>query len=284
MHNLHRQIVENAKQKQTKKTDNLKPIGVNMSTKTLLSSVVLASTLIASQALAEIPKSIVIATEGVYPPFSFVENGELTGFDFDIATALCKKMEVECEIVMQEWDGMIPGLLAKKYDSIIAAMSITEERKKKVAFTEKYFNTPAVFVQLVDGGFDDVSPAALSGKLVAVQGSTTHSNYLEAKYPNSELRSYTTVDDSLADLRSGRVDVTLTDKILAHFWLEQDTSGCCEITGPDLFDPLFGEGKGIAVRKEDTELRDAFQKALDEILADGTYEKINNKYFPFSIY
>jgi len=247
-------------------------------------SAAIAAVLSATAASAEIPETVVIATEGVYPPFSFVENGKLTGFDVDIANALCEKMQTKCEIVMQEWEGMIPGLLADKYDAIIAAMTITEERKKKVNFTKKYFNTPAVFIQQVGTGFTDVSPVALAGKTVGVQGSTTQSNLLEAKYPDTDLRSYTIVDDALADLAAGRIDLVLTDKVLAHFWLQKSAEGCCEITGPDLIDPLLGEGKGVAIRKEDEDLRDAFQKALDEILSDGTYKKINDKYFPFSIY
>lgn len=237
-----------------------------------------------SMAAAELPDPIVIATEGVYPPFNYIENGELTGFDVDIANALCETMQANCEIVTQEWDGMIPGLLADKYDAIIASMNITEERKKQIAFTAKYYNTPSIFMAARDSGVTDTSPEALAGKVIGVQGSTTQATFLEAKYPDSEIRTYRVVDDASADLASGRIDFVLSDKILLDAWMEAAGDDCCELVGDDIYDPLFGEGKGIGLRKEDTELREAFQKALDAILVDGTYEKINAKYFPFSIY
>lgn len=250
-----------------------------------LSLAFVATTLLAaSVAFAEIPNPIRIATEGVYPPFNYVQDGELTGFDVDIANALCEQMKGTCTIVTQDWDGMIPGLLADKYDAIIASMNITAERKEKIDFTKKYYNTPAKFMALVGNGITDISPAALVGKSIGVQGSTTQANFLEAKYPDSDIRTYTVVDDASADLQAGRIDLVLSDKVLLDAWIKSSGAGCCELVGDDLFDPIFGEGKGIGVRKDDTELRDAFQKALDEILANGTYEKVNAKYFPFSIY
>jgi polar amino acid transport system substrate-binding protein len=243
-----------------------------------------ASALGASAAMAEIPDPIRIATEGVYPPFNYVENGELTGFDVDIAKALCDQMKATCTIVTQDWDGMIPGLLAAKYDAIIASMNITAERKEKIDFTKKYYNTPVKFMALKENGITDISPAALAGKSIGVQGSTTQANFLEAKYPDSDIRTYSVVDDASADLQAGRIDFVLSDKVLLDAWIKASGEDCCDLVGEDLYDPIFGEGKGIGVRKEDTELRDAFQKALDEILANGTYEKVNAKYFPFSVY
>lgn len=251
---------------------------------TILAALALTATLFAPAAHAEMPDPVVIATEGVYPPFNYIENGELTGFDVDIAHALCEKMKVKCEIITQDWDGMIPGLLADKYDAIVASMNITEERKKKISFTSKYYNTPSVFIAGTDSGITDTSPEALAGKVIGVQGSTTQANFLEAKYPESEIRTYGVVDDASADLAAGRIDLVISDKIILNEWLAKSGNGCCAIVGEDIFDPLFGEGKGIGIRQEDNDLREAFQKALDEILADGTYEKINAKYFPFPIY
>ncbi|OWV98815.1 amino acid ABC transporter [Rhizobium sp. R693] len=230
-------------------------------------------------------KTIKIATEGVYPPFNYVENGKLTGFDVDIANALCEKAKLKCEIVTQEWDGMIPGLMASKYDAIIASMNITAERKKKIDFTTKYYDTPAKFMATKDAKVTDISPAALAGKTIGVQGSTTQQNFLEAKYKDSTIKTYTTVDDASADLAAGRLDFVLSDKVLLDAWLKKSSDGsCCELVGDDLRDPIFGEGKGVGIRKDDTELKNKFQKAIDDIRADGTYEKINTKYFPFSIF
>ncbi|NOV19282.1 transporter substrate-binding domain-containing protein [Ensifer adhaerens] len=242
----------------------------------------LALTLIST---AQAEDTIKIATEGVYPPFNYVEGGKLTGFDVDIANALCEKAKLKCEIVTQEWDGMIPALVAHKFDAIVASMNITEERKKKIDFTAKYYDTPAKFMAPKDAKVTDISPAALAGKTIGVQGSTTQQNFLEAKYKDSEIKTYTTVDDASADLAAGRLDFVLSDKVLLDEWLKKSSDGsCCELVGDDLRDPLFGAGKGVGVRKEDTALRDKLDAALKDILADGTYKTINAKYFPFSIY
>ncbi|GMQ75442.1 MAG: hypothetical protein BMS9Abin01_0692 [Gammaproteobacteria bacterium] len=124
-----------------------------------------------------------MATEGAYPPFNFYDtNNNLVGFDIEITNALCAKIKVKCSIVAQDWDGIIPGLLANKYDAIIASMSITEERKKKVAFTKKYYASPPRFVAAKSASVTDTSPAALKGKTVGVQSATTHSNYIETYY------------------------------------------------------------------------------------------------------
>lgn len=252
-------------------------------------SAVVAATLLATSFLtaanAEDQTNIKIATEGVYPPFNYVEGGKLTGFDVDIANALCDKAKLKCEIVTQEWDGMIPALVAHKYDAIVASMNITDERKKKIDFTAKYYDTPAKFMASKDAKISDISPAALAGKSIGVQGSTTQQNFLEAKYKEAEIKTYTTVDDASADLAAGRIDLVLSDKVLLDTWLKKSSeASCCELVGEDLRDPLFGAGKGVGVRKDDTALRDKLDAALKDILSDGTYQKINAKYFPFSIY
>ena len=127
-------------------------------------------------------KKVRIGTEGAYPPFNFVDSsGTLQGFDVDISKALCEKMKVECEFVAQDWDGIIPALMAKKYDAIIASMSITEERMKKVDFTEKYYNSKAQFIMKKGAGHSDISVAGMKGKVIGAQSSTTHSSYLEGR-------------------------------------------------------------------------------------------------------
>ena len=246
----------------------------------------LALGLAAGMAAAKEWKTVRIGTEGAYPPFNFIDSaGKLQGFDIDIAKALCDKMKVKCVFVAQDWDGIIPGLLAKKYDAIVASMSITAERKKKVDFTDKYYNSPATFVAPKNTDITDISPKALAGKTIGAQSSTIHSNYLEDNYKDSKLKFYKTQDEVNADLAAGRLDAQLADKLVLFEWLKTKAGQCCKFVGPGITDKRwFGEGAGIAVRKEDQDLKAMFNKALKEIIADGTYKKINMKYFPFSIY
>ncbi|WP_421697721.1 ABC transporter substrate-binding protein [Ancylobacter sp.] len=237
----------------------------------------------AGAAQAEI-KKVRIGTEGAYPPFNSVDTaGKLVGFDIEIGEALCAKMKVECTFVAQDWDGIIPALLAKKYDVILASMSITDERKEKVAFTIPYYLTPGNFIAPKDTKITEITPAALKGKTIGAQSSTTGATYLEDKYKDSEIKLYPTQDEANADLAAGRLDAVLADKFVLYEWLEKSTDGkCCKFVGPDLKD-VNPQGTGIAVRKEDNELREALNKAIQEINADGTFAKINAKYFPFPI-
>ncbi|QIB35878.1 ABC transporter substrate-binding protein [Ancylobacter pratisalsi] len=237
----------------------------------------------AGVAHAEI-KKVRIGTEGAYPPFNSVDtSGQLVGFDIDIAKALCEKMKVECTFVAQDWDGIIPALLAKKYDAIVASMSITDERKEKVAFTIPYYLTPGNFIAPKDTKITDISPEALKGKLIGAQSSTTGATYLEDKYKGSDIKLYPTQDEANADLASGRLDAVLADKFVLYEWLEKTDAGkCCKFISPDL-PGVNPDGTGIAVRQDDNELREMLNKAIKEIQADGTYAKINAKYFPFPI-
>ncbi|MFK8251394.1 ABC transporter substrate-binding protein [Ancylobacter terrae] len=238
----------------------------------------------AGAAQAEI-KKVRIGTEGAYMPFNGVDSsGQLVGFDVEIGKALCEKMKVECTFVAQDWDGIIPALLANKFDAILASMAITDERKQKVSFTIPYYQTPGNFIAPKDTKITDVSPAALKGKTIGAQSSTTGSVYLEDKYKDSDIKLYATQDEANADLQSGRLDAVLADKFVLYEWLEKTDAGkCCKFVGPDLMD-VNPQGTGIAVRKEDNELREMLNKAIKEIVADGTYKTINAKYFPFSIY
>ena len=228
-----------------------------------------------------------IATEGAYAPFNFkAPDGTLQGFDVDIAKALCAHAHLDCTIVAQDWDGIIPGLLAKKYDAIVASMSITEERRKKVDFTDKYYQTPARFVER-QGANIAISKEGLKGKTIGAQRSTIHAQYLQDNYGDvADIKLYDSQENADLDLTAGRLDLVLADSIvlLEGFLNKPDGKGF-EFVGPELKDPKwFGEGAGIAIRPGDAKLKDAFDKALAEIRKDGTYDKIDAKYFPFSIY
>lgn len=242
-----------------------------------------AAVLALGVANAEAGEKLRIGVEGAYPPFSWKEaDGTLKGFDIDIAHALCEKMAVECELVEQDWDGIIPALLNRKYDAIVASMSITEERKKKVDFTNKYYNTPAKLVAKEGASLSD----DLAGAKLGVQRGTTHQCYAEKFFPDAELVLYPTQEEVFQDLAAGRLDAQLSDSIQAQEgFLDTDAGNGFAFVGGDQTDlECMGEGAGIAVRKGNPELIAAFNNAIQAIRADGTYAGINAKYFDFDIY
>jgi polar amino acid transport system substrate-binding protein len=229
---------------------------------------------------------IVIGTEGAYPPFNNLESdGTLTGFDVDIAKALCDEMKAECTFVTQDWDGIIPALQAKKFDAIVASMSITPERKEKVDFSVKYYNTPPAIAVPKDSTITAATEEALDGKTLGAQSSTTHSNYAEAHMTKSELKLYPTADEYKLDLANGRIDAAIDDVVVLSEWLKTPDGACCKMLGTLPIDPVInGEGAGIAVRKGDDALREKLNAAITAIRADGKYKEINAKYFPFDVY
>jgi polar amino acid transport system substrate-binding protein len=227
-----------------------------------------------------------IATEGAYPPFNYKESdGSLKGFDVDIANALCDHMKAKCVVVAQDWDGMIPALVSHKFDAIVASMSITDDRKKVIAFSKPYYRTAGAFLVQKNSGIKGHQPADLKGKTIAAQSATLYSAWVPKAYPESKVRFYNTADEAFLDLAAGRVDTVVADEIAAKSWVAKSANGCCEVSGSPVSDPaVLGEGAGIGVRKSDKQLTDRFNRAIDAIVSDGTYKKINAKYFPFNIY
>ncbi len=241
--------------------------------------------LLAASASAETLK---IGTEGAYPPFNYQEtNGKLGGFDVEIGLALCEKMKVECEVVAQDWDGIIPGLQAKKYDMIIASMFITEERKKQVSFTDPYYLAAMTHAAPKGANITDFTNEGMKGKAIGAQSGTTQADYVAAVYPDADIKLYPTQDEVNLDMANGRLDLEVGDMIPLLDWVTKNEDGkaCCELIGAPITDPKFvGEGVGIAVRQDDNALRERLNQALKEIRADGTYQKINDKYFSIDIY
>lgn len=232
-------------------------------------------------------KTVRFGIEGAYPPFSWTdESGELQGFDVDMANALCEQMEVKCQLVAQDWDGIIPALLARKYDAIIAAMSITEERKRTVDFTGKYALVPNKFVAR-KGTELDLSEAGLKGKRVGVQIATTHDKYLTDNFGKDvNLVRYGTADEAYLDLKAGRVDYVFLDATaIEEGLLNKDGGDQYEFVGPSVTDEKwFGEGFGIAVRKQDQDLKNMLNKAIEALRDNGKYEAVNSKYFEYDVY
>ncbi|MBU1333205.1 MAG: ABC transporter substrate-binding protein [Gammaproteobacteria bacterium] len=222
-----------------------------------------------------------IGTEGAYPPFNLIDaSGQVGGFDVDIAQALCAKMKTECEVVTSDWDGIIPALNAKKFDFLVASMSITEERQAAVDFTDPYYTNKLQFVAPKDSEFS-TDKASLKGKVIGAQRATIAGTWLEDNLDGVvDIKLYDTQENAYLDMTSGRLDGILADTFVQWEWLKSDAGKSFEFKG----DPVFDNDKiGIAVRKGDA-LRERLNVALKEIVADGTYKKINDKYFPFSIY
>ncbi|SDE85604.1 ABC transporter substrate-binding protein [Rhodospira trueperi] len=246
---------------------------------TALALAVAATVAFAGPAVAEEP--LRIGTEGAYPPFNMVdENGDLHGFDIDIANALCAEMERECTFVIQDWDGIIPGLLAGKYDAIVASMSVTEERKQAVDFTNKYWTNKLQFIAPTDVDLD-ISPEGMAGKTVGAQRATISAQWVEENLPGVEIKLYDTQENAYLDLASGRIDAIIADMLVNYEWLQSDAGADFEFKGEPVFE---NDLIAIALRKGNADLVEEINAAIDAIVEDGTYAEINAKYFPFSIY
>ncbi|MER2552822.1 MAG: ABC transporter substrate-binding protein [Thauera sp.] len=234
-----------------------------------------------------------LASEGAYPPFNVTAaDGSMRGFDIDIGNALCEELKARCTWVKQEWDGMIPALMSRKFDAIVASMSITEERKAKVDFTDKYYASP---LALITKKGSPLQPdlATLKGKKVGVQRGTVSDNYATRYWDGKgpEIVRYAKQDEAYLDLRSGRMDAAFADYLEAYggFLTKPEGEGY-DVAGERLFGKtaeekaVIGEGIGIAVRKRDKELTEQLNKALAAIRANGKYDEIQKKYFPMDIY
>ena len=221
-----------------------------------------------------------IGVDPGYPPFSEVDDADrLTGFDMDIALALCAQMKTECAFVRQDWEGLIPALRAGRFDAIVSSMSITEKRRRLVAFTERYYSSGVRFVARKGSGFDPEDPA---GRTVGAMRATIASDWLEDN--RSKFAGVRLYDDQGAldrALIEGRLDAAFGDALGFWKWLgSPEGAGFAYAGEPYRLD----EGIGIAVRKEDEALRRRLNRAIRAIRADGTYKTINARYFPFSIY
>ncbi len=217
-----------------------------------------------------------IGTEGAYAPFNYTNaDGTLGGFDVDIANAICADMQVTCEITAQDWDGIIPGLKAGKYDAIVAAMSVTPEREQQVSFTEPYFSNTLVFLAKKDSSFDPSNSDDINAHSIAAQRSTISSQWLENAYPNADMKLYDTLSNAFLDLGSNRVDAMVSDKLPALEWLGSTSGSQYALKGQEID---INDNFAIAVRPGDA-LQAKINKSLVNIKADGTYDKINQKYF-----
>ncbi|MCX8500406.1 MAG: transporter substrate-binding domain-containing protein [Alphaproteobacteria bacterium] len=241
----------------------------------LTALVLLAGVGLVLAACSKSDSGIKIATEGAYPPFNSKNaDGSMSGFDIDIQQALCAEMKAKCTLVAQDWDGIIPGLVEKKYDAIFSGMSITEERKATIAFSDSYFDNSLITVGKVGSG-TSVEDLKLPGKVIGVQRSTVASKWVEDNIgAKAKVNLYDTQTAAYDDLGSGRVNFVLADYATAIEWLKDKTGYVLVGDNIDLNDHF-----GIGLRKEDTELQGKFNAALKAIKDNGTYKKIFDKYF-----
>jgi octopine/nopaline transport system substrate-binding protein len=248
-------------------------------------------------------KTVKIATEGAYAPWNFTgAGGKLEGFEIDLANDLCGRMKVKCEIVAQDWDGIIPALTAKKYDAIMAGMSITDERKKTIDFAGPYANSPNGLLVAKNSDLAKIPGTGqafnlgsqqaaaekaieaykpmLKGKTVGVQTSTIHSNFAD-KYlkGTAEIREYKTTEAHDLDLAAGRIDAVLADSTNIIGTLEKPEFKDYVMVGPSITGGLLGAGVGVGLRKGETELKKSFDDAIQAAIKDGTIKKLSEKWF-----
>ncbi|QEN84942.1 transporter substrate-binding domain-containing protein [Labrys sp. KNU-23] len=227
-----------------------------------------------STAQAQSSRKLVIANEGGFPPYNMTTaDGTVQGFDVDIGNAICQLIHAQCTFVTNEWSGIIPALLSKKFDVILGAMGITEERKKRVIFSDPYGITYSEF-GVVAGKEFAITPQTMATKVIGVQQGTTNAAYLEKTYPGAQIRRYPSIDALISDLKAGRIDIVLG--LEEKFTKEGDAPKLVTI-GEGV---QVSEGIGIAFRPEDTALRDEFNAALKTLRADGTWATLQKKWAP----
>jgi arginine/ornithine transport system substrate-binding protein len=243
-----------------------------------------ASLLPAARAQAPQGRKVRVGVEGNYPPFSKLgADGQLGGFDIDIARALCQQMGVECTLVQQEWDGMMPALRAKKFDMIVASMTISDERRKAADFSDPYYDVPSRWVARA-GAFKDASPDTLKGRRIIVLRNSPRAQHVAAKYPGSTVLLVNKETDIYMELAAGRGDIGFGSSVVSAdaFLKRPEGKGYAQVGELVRLDG-GGGGVGIAFRKGDDALRLQVNAALKAIKADGRYKALAARYFDFDI-
>ncbi|HKT93548.1 MAG TPA: ABC transporter substrate-binding protein [Paraburkholderia sp.] len=232
--------------------------------------------------------TIRFGVDASYPPFeSKAPDGKLVGFDIDLGNEICHRLNAQCVWIENDFDGMIPALKARKFDGVLSSMSMTPARKEQIAFSDKLFNTPTRLVAKTGSGIKPTAES-LKGKRVGVEQGTIQEAYAKAHWATAgvEVVPYQNQDQVYQDLLAGRVDAALQDAVQAEVgFLKTPRGQGYSFAGGDLDDPAtLGNGAGIGLRKEDTALKTKIDGAIAGIIKDGTYKKIEKKYFDFDVY
>jgi len=228
---------------------------------------------------------------GVDPTFAPFESkdaaGKVVGFDIDLGNAICEKLQAKCVWVENNFDAIIPALQARKFDAILSGMYMTEKRKEQIAFTDKIYNGP---VFLVAHKNNPIKPEIdqLKGKTIGVEQGSAQETYANKNWRSAGVNvvAYQGADLVVQDLESGRIDAAVLSGVMAEYsFLNKPQGKDFAMVGKALQDPeLFGAGAAIGLRKDDAQLREALNAAISQIIADGTYKKLADKYFSFDIY
>jgi polar amino acid transport system substrate-binding protein len=226
-------------------------------------------------------------TDSDYPPFHYYDEvGALTGFNVDLAKAICEVLEVQCEINATNWSDLIPTLDRGEADAAIASIRVTEQALKEANFTSRYYATPARFVARKESELEDIRPETVKGLKIGVAKGTGHEAYLKRFFPDAAIAAFDDGEAAEKALKNGAIDLIFGDGITLTFWLNGVTSeGCCEFRGgPYLDSKFFGEGVGIAVKKGNRKLAEILSYGLEQVHASGRYEELFLRYFPMSFF
>ncbi|WP_148252927.1 transporter substrate-binding domain-containing protein [Aidingimonas lacisalsi] len=244
----------------------------------LATTVTLLSTVLISGVGHADDEPLRIGVDVPYEPYQYKEaDGTIQGFEVELVNAACERMARECEWVEQSWDGIIPGLQARKYDMIASAMNITDERSQHVLFSDPYYQVPSVWVG--KQGADIDLEGELSERAIGVQQGTIQDEYVTQFYPEADLRRYGSTADVVNDMHAGRLDLVFTAFPLAqeNFLSEDEFERQGElVTGPE---SIYGPGIGAAFRKRDDDLVEEFNEAMTELKEDGTFDSLYDSYF-----
>lgn len=237
----------------------------------------IAAVLVSLAVSAQAAEKIRFATSATYPPFeSLNSDNQIVGFDIDLAKALCQQMKAECSFTNTAFDSLIPSLKFRRYDAVIAGMDITAERSKQVDFTQPYYANSAIVIA-PKGKFSAIGD--LNAKRVGVENGTTHQKYLQDTHPDIKVVAYDSYQNAILDMKSGRLDGVFGDSAVVNQWLK--TNSDLASVGEHVTDAdYFGTGLGIAVRKGNDGLREKLNQALAALKANGTWQKINQQWFP----
>jgi polar amino acid transport system substrate-binding protein len=247
-------------------------------------AILLALGLSATCLAAEERPAIRIAVEGAYPPFNYLEQNELQGFEVDLAKALCEVMRARCNLVIREWEGIVRGLINRDYDAIMSSLEITERRMRRIAFSRRYYMIPPAIIGRKDLELPAVTPETLAGKVIGAVDRSEHARYVEDVLKESEPRVYAKLDEANLDLLAERIDAVMGDKLALSRFLESREGACCRFLADVPEIPVYhGLGYAVGLRKEDAALKAEFDRAIGQVMADGTYDRIRSKYFPFDI-